>query len=341
MSQPKPSDTVPFRRIGAGFCGSVWATPDDVHAFKREDGGPGRSLSNDFQMHKRILESLDQLVGVKKTASAPSFRIQVPRCYRLIKAEDQEWWDQNLRHFPDSYSPCKVLHSERIPPMPRGIREFLIDQYCPVILIPDIKTSDANTDCLIRPYLGRRRLNNSKRTRPSRFSAFSLRNFPLHVDQMEQLGVATEAYAEIMAETLAMMHWHGKIDANDVEFALAPPRLGAAPSNLPSGILGDHEMWLLDFDCCRSMSMDQNGVNQAVAAFFRNDPFYPRPGAQQHLWEAFREQYLQVSSKIIRSTQNSDAVDARTPLPGLFIGQIETEQLKRNERVTTPESRSA
>ena len=40
-----------FRRIGAGFCGSVWA-PDqrEPFAFKREDGGPGRSLLNDFVM---------------------------------------------------------------------------------------------------------------------------------------------------------------------------------------------------------------------------------------------------------------------------------------------------
>lgn len=46
-----------YRRIGAGFCGSVWSDPgqkveSSSAAIKREDGGPGRSLFNDFKIHK-------------------------------------------------------------------------------------------------------------------------------------------------------------------------------------------------------------------------------------------------------------------------------------------------
>lgn len=178
----------------------------------------------------------------------------------------------------------------------------MIDQYCPASLITEIKISDVNKDYLIRPYLGRwRRLNNSCRNRPSRFSAFSLRNFPLHLDQMEQLGLPIEIYPESMAETLAMTHWCEEIDANDVEFVLAPPRCESlSSSQLSSRVLGEHVLWLLDFDCCRSMSMDQNGIDQAVTAFLRNDPFYLRPGTHQRLWEMFRDRYLQVSSNIRR-----------------------------------------
>jgi Zinc finger protein len=43
--------------------------------------------------------------------------------------------------------------------------------------------------------------------------------------------------------------------------------------------------------------MDEKGIDQAVTAFFRNDPFYPRP--YQPLWKEFRDQYLQTSSDII------------------------------------------
>lgn len=34
----------------------------------------------------------------------------------------------------------------------------------------------------------------------------------------------------------------------------------------------DMAVWMLDFDCVRPMSMDAAGVQQAVDAFYRNDP---------------------------------------------------------------------
>lgn len=40
---------------------------------------------------------------------------------------------------------------------------------------------------------------------------------------MEDLNLDFASYAETMAETLAMMHWHAQIDVNDVESVLAPP----------------------------------------------------------------------------------------------------------------------
>lgn len=54
---------------------------------------------------------------------------------------------------------------------------------------------------------------------------FSLRNLPLHLDQLETLMVADDIkqYARAMAETLAAMHWIGQMDGNDIESVLAPP----------------------------------------------------------------------------------------------------------------------
>lgn len=161
-----------FRRIGAGFCGTVWSPPPgDVlseYAFKREDGGPGRSLRNDFEMHRLALSSLSRL--------AP---LQVPYCHHFISNDDDdEWWSANLGRFPPGYSPFNMIQSQRIPPVPQHVREFLIDMYCPESLRPEIKASDANKDCLIRPYLGRRRVNTNTDHRRSRFQAFSLGTFP-------------------------------------------------------------------------------------------------------------------------------------------------------------------
>jgi hypothetical protein len=118
---------------------------------------------------------------------------------------------------------------------------------------------------------------------------------------METLGLDTTAYAETMAEALAMMHWGARIDANDVEFVLAPPRAGS--SGFQSDYLGTHSLWILDFDCCQPLSMDEAGVERACVAFFKNDPFYPRPGgretADEELWKVFKQKFLEASRKVL------------------------------------------
>jgi len=120
---------------------------------------------------------------------------------------------------------------------------------------------------------------------------------------MEELKLDTLAYARAMAEALAILHWVAKIDANDVEFVLAPPREGA-PS-FSSSSLGEHCIWILDFDCCRSITIDEAGVDQAAAAFWKNDPYFPRPARSspedRELWAAFKEEFLRTSGKVLGS----------------------------------------
>ena len=72
---------------------------------------------------------------------------------------------------------------------------------------------------------------------------------------MEQLdlGADIEIYASMMAKALAMIHRYGEITAGDIEFGLAPPRPGMQATF--SNALGDHVMWLLDFDSCKPMWM--------------------------------------------------------------------------------------
>ncbi|KAL4916997.1 zinc finger protein-domain-containing protein [Aspergillus aurantiobrunneus] len=248
-------------RIGAGFCGTVWAA--DAHpesAFKQEDGGRDRSLENDSRMHQHLGNCIEETLGQARDTH--------PHIHAI------------LHRFPEGYQPCNMIHAQRIPAMNAETRRLLTERYCPQELVKEILNSDTNRDCLIRPYLGRRRIS-----RPSKFKAFSLRNYPLHIDQMVEIGVPEQdvhGYVRTMAEALAVMHW----------FVLA------APNNRPdkkqetrktwSNILGDHEMWVLDFDLVRSMSMDEQGVRQAVGAFLKNDPFFPRPGQHPELWSTFR-----------------------------------------------------
>lgn len=318
----------PLRRIGAGHCGSVWANPDlsstDV-VIKREDGGPGRSLANDFNIHTEILTSLQSC-----RALGQALRINFPSGPQWISSKDESTWQSLLPTLPVGYTACNALVSERIPPMPLTTRQVLVEKYCPESIRAEILADEKNDDCIIRPYLGRRR--RAINTARPRFEAFSLRNYPLHADQMEELGLDLILYAEAMAEALAFMHWSVGIDANDVEFVLAPDRcvnhgtddqaayLPSTSSTTCDGMLDEHCIWVLDFDCCRRISMDEKGVDMAVAAFYRNDPFYPKPhqpGGDELSWGAFFARYLEFSGKLL---------DGRGPgieqLPRDFIMQL-------------------
>ena len=297
-----------LRRIGQGFCGSVWATDSEAtseveraHAIKREDGGPGRSLHNDYIMHLQVLSAFC-------SPNTPA-RVNVPACHQYIENNNSTWWGGQAQLFPPKFQvSCNALITDRIRPFPEKVRYKIIDAYCPESLRHSIKSSEPDQDCLVRPYLGRRR----RLDRQSQFKAFSLRNYPLHVDQMEEMGLDVDLYARTMAEALAYLYWEAHVDVNDVEFVLAPAPsttddTHAKPPRQPqifnSQLLGSHAMWILDFDCCRPMAMDEEGVEQAVTAFYRNDPFYPRPGKEdprdQAIWQVFKDSFLEASLDIL------------------------------------------
>jgi hypothetical protein len=159
----------------------------------------------------------------------------------------------------------------------------------------------------------------------------------MHLDQLEELELPIQAYAETMAEALASMHWIAEIDANDVEFVLAPlgdtQICGPTTNAIQSKTLGEHAVWVLDFDCCRAMSMDEEGVAKAVKAFVRNDPFYPRPGIKSSqspaLWDLFTNRYLQMSRSIIEASNKRSGPE----LPKLFIEGVEEAFRKRPENL--------
>ena len=296
--RPQSATEETYRRIGQGFCGTLWAAtvePRQAYAYKREDGGPGRSLHNDYIMHRKVLESL----------SLNGSRIGVTGCHQFIYNNDQIWWDEQVLKFPNDFQiRCKILITDRITPFPKEVRDSIIDLYCPESLKSLIKLSKPDEDCLIRPYLGpRRRLE-----KQSRFQAFSLRNYPLHIDQIEALCQDGVLYAKIMAETLANPYWRAHIDGNDVEFVLAPAysQFGERPTNptaIKSPILGDHVMWILDFDCCREITINRSGVEQAARAFLKNDLFYPHPGREntkdELLWKSFKGHFVEASEAVL------------------------------------------
>jgi hypothetical protein len=313
-----------FRRIGQGFCGSIWAAEGGTMAMKREDGGPGRSLLNDYNMHKLVLE----------TASQEKVSVCVPRWPHFVKNIDSSWWDMNLARFPTGYTTCNVLCSERIPPLPQEVRSRLIDRYCPLASVATIKANDADRDCLVRPYLGRRKIQSEAR-RGRNF--FSLRNYPLHLNQAEDLDLPITKYAHAMAEMLAMLHWTAKIDANDIEFVLGGVRTTQTETGrneYTHDILGTHSLWVLDFDCCKPLSMDDAGIEQAAYAFLKNDPYFPRPAANAQsspdstLWSEFQTRYLECSRNILVTDHGGTDLD----LAEKFVTRVGEMHEQRKER---------
>ena len=125
-----------------------------------------------------------------------------------------------------------------------------------------------------------------------------------------------------MAEALAVMHWIGEVDGNDIEFVLAPPDPQAKGTTIPNS-LGEHSIWMIDFDLCRKITMDEGGIKQAVVAFWRNDPFYPRPESSHDLWKTFCDHYLLVSHDCILGQKYEDQ-EERLGLSRLFIHMLNT-----------------
>ncbi|KAF2489517.1 hypothetical protein BU16DRAFT_598576 [Lophium mytilinum] len=329
-----PSSSISFRCIGKGNCGSIWASDGDTtvssDAIKREDMNPGRSVRNDYETHQRIIDAFSNT-----STTMPHL---VPECRALIEQSDSKWWEEMSHRFPKRLDHCTSLVTERIPRIPRPGRDYLVDLFCPPSRKEFTKSNRADEDCLIRAYLGRRR----RRTGPTKsaLQLFSLRNYPLHIDQMEQLQLDTLAYANAMADALAVMHWAAKVDASDVEFVLAPPRKPGLPTSFKSTGLGEHVIWILDFDCCKPITMDIAGVEQACHAFFLNDPYYPRPYStaieDQDLWEGFRIRFLATSYRLLGAQSPYET------LPLLLMDKIEEcamDRLRRKREIMEREKR--
>lgn len=217
----------------------------------------------------------------------------------MIEA-DSKWWEENLEIFETTpnqvLEPCRSCKQERIPAVPILLRNILISMYCRQSLQEAARASKKNEDCLIRLYTGKRRLT----TRPSIF--FNLRNYGICVDQMKDLGLNIKAVAKILAEVLAHCYWKAEVDANDVEFVLAPPTTRHYYSLSPTPafwVLGQKlTICMLDFDSVHHMVQDVGDIAQAARAFWRNDPYFPRPyfngrtDSDRRLWKLFRDHFL-------------------------------------------------
>jgi hypothetical protein len=339
-----------FRSLGAGTCGRVYEVPGTTDIFKVANypGQETDQMWNDYRMHVKISEVFEKLGRDK-------LEVRVPRHRYFVGEKDSVWWSENQDRFPSQFlkAPSNLLCAERILPLAKPIRESLIDLYAPRNAIPQsFKTDPSNKDCLVRIYLGKRR------ERPNN-NFFQLRNFNLHVDQMEQLQLDANQFAFAIAEALAIMHWACHLDGNDVEFVLgSSPKVIAQPhmimpkpltakdiSSMSANTstwdshLNDFKrrttyIWMLDFNRCKNFANDTNDIlQQLLHSFFRNDPYFPRPhpalSKDEFLWITFRKSYETASANCFKKGYSPAK---HSDLPKEFMNLVEAEQRKRNEK---------
>ena len=164
--------------------------------------------------------------------------------------------------------------------------------------------------------------------------SISLRNYPLHTDQMEELGLPVREYACAMADGLAFLLWVAGVDACDVEFVIGRPRPRARPLHgddnvscpntfTSNPVLGPHTLWILDFDCCQNLPMTLDGVKIAAERFWRNDPYLLNPSAKCEedvaLWEVFKRRFLETSAEMMA---HEDEAIKEMDLPGMLVARI-------------------
>jgi hypothetical protein len=308
---PEDPELRVFRDIGVGTCATVF-----------DHTGTGQAIK------KQKSESLPLLQDYRY----PLLEIKLPKPKAYIPKTDTDWWDANKEHFPERYNtPANIIVSERIMPLPKIIRDALVNLYAPPGAKDkwDFKNIPENKDCLARVYLGKRRRQN--REKPSQF--FSLRNFNLHVDQMEELRLDAPTFSNIMADALAVLYWEAKILPHPPSFKeLEKSGWGTAVKrNFKKRSV---HMWLLDFSLCHQISMNEQGVEQAIVAFFKNDPYYPRPGSNipndQFLWTHFSERYRMASKRVLG--------DGNMRLPNMFIKMANSEGERRLAGSALPSS---
>ncbi|KAM0260049.1 hypothetical protein ACHAQJ_002973 [Trichoderma viride] len=321
-----------FREIGTGSIGKVFEHPGTIFAYKLPVTDQHEKLWNNYIMHKRIESSFQQL---------PHFdeRVEIPRCFWYATPDTKSFWDKNIDFFPHTLEfPRKerhVLCMERILPLPRPIRYALIDKYCPPKARSQMKVDNANKDCMIRPCLGRVKYGSGGQF-------FSLRNFKLHANQMQDLGLSADDFYIDIEFVLGSSPSDEQVIRSDIGLEkvvrLAPQTSTYEEATNSTGDFTKRviSLWMIDFDDCGDITMDNDGVDKAVKAFLETNLYCPKPNTGhkyiEDLWKGFSQQYIQHRDRIFIDYLNRMDL---CQLSRQFISKISTQTSSRQQPVQT------
>ena len=147
LIKPKEAQK-PLWEVGAGSCGRIYQLPGTNAVLKRAKAGQEDSLWNDYRMHIRIRHAF-RLVGA-------DVDVCIPSTHFFVGKEDTGYWKTYDRIFSTEAQemPHYVLQSERIPPLPKHLREALLHLFCPKDQRIQAIFKPENRDCLVKVCLG-------------------------------------------------------------------------------------------------------------------------------------------------------------------------------------------
>ncbi|KAL0475100.1 zinc finger domain-containing protein [Neurospora intermedia] len=327
-----PTTPCPYRKIGAGACGAIFAQEGKSVVVKLAKDPSSQELWNDFQQHRKISRLFNRVYQVEE--------VRVPKLLGFVPLKKTEFWDAEPDLTKAAENICTVpthaLIAERILPLPRNTRHLLIEKYCAPRGKQKALADPANNDCLVRVYLGS---TNGK----SSSMFFSLRNLKLHLNQLIELNLDIEELFVLGSSSTKKATLEDNLDniEDDAKARYVGP---STYHGLEDFFCRETEMWVLDFNQVRNITLDDAGVALAVEAVKLNDPYFPKPlkesEVEKHAWKSFTARYLENSTTILEEALKNDKElgSEILALPRKFLlGLIELEK----ERMTRREGANA
>ncbi|KAK0729099.1 hypothetical protein B0T21DRAFT_394443 [Apiosordaria backusii] len=238
--------------------------------------------------------------------------VKVPEIIDYCGDADDDIWRKRLRFFPEGYqTKGAVVVMERILPLTKEGRKALVERFVDVGAKEEVLSREENKHCLVRTYLGRTKGKAGPKTDEQ--GRVSLRNLPLYLEGLREMGVDVVALAEKMGRAFAVMHWGAGVDGDDVEFVLGTEvKAGADKDKDECGfqerVVG---LWLLDFGQCKQVSFGEGGEEAVKEVYqeFRgamvmgdNRDFIPScvDKESKEVWVGFRRGYTAAGKAVLK-----------------------------------------
>ncbi|KGO42792.1 hypothetical protein PEX1_084630 [Penicillium expansum] len=290
-----------LNQIGSGLQGAVFEQVGKPLALKKESPGNEKlrsNLSHEHTIHRGVSATFEYYQSINT-------EVHVPKPLRFIsKEENSAFWDEILPKTPEPYRVRgDLVMMERILPLPKVVRKALISQFCAPeqhlngTEIEAILNNPQNKHCLARVYLGNANGTIDRKT--------PLRNFPLCLDPMEQIGIETVPLANAMGKAYATLNWGGAINGDDVEFVLGTSATAAqGTDHAPNFQHRAVQLYLLDFGQCEvvDLTQDPDVVYQAFKGAMvtgDNQRFIPHYSRSPALFATFRQGYIEAGNIIL------------------------------------------
>ncbi|KAJ5286827.1 hypothetical protein N7478_002513 [Penicillium angulare] len=292
-------------QIGSGLQGAVFEIVGKTYVLKKESPGNElrpSNLQSEYKMHCDVSAAFE----LHQTSTQSIVHVPKPHDF-ILKTQDEAFWTKILPKIPQDYcTRGNVVTMERILPLPKVVRKAIITFFCGRSWnlndteVEYLLNNPQNKHCLARVYLGK--VNGSIR----RENPAPLRNFPLYLDWMEELGIDTVMLSQEMGKAYATLHWGAAINGDDVEFVLGTSATRNYGTLIESPDLHHRTigLYLLDFGQCEEVDLKQDcdTVYQALKGAMvlgDNQLFVPRASTSPPLFEAFKKGYIDAGTAIL------------------------------------------